>query len=135
MNAKQYIEKEARNLAYSLNDQSFRQREWLTGVLAAFAERMLKDVTPEFERGLAEGTRLAREAGKHCSECGEPMFITDNGIAHHGSVGEVDHDLDADHVAVDDSVDVLHTVPLGEWFDGTLDLNEWHEAQRRKEKE
>ncbi|WP_428489098.1 hypothetical protein [Rhodopila sp.] len=38
-----------------------------------------------------------------CSECGEAMFITEEGIAHHrgdGSPNTIDHDADADHVAI-----------------------------------
>jgi hypothetical protein len=39
-----------------------------------------------------------------CSECGGDMIITDEGVAHHvDGDGSVDHDKDADHVAIDDA--------------------------------
>lgn len=37
-----------------------------------------------------------------CRECGEPMFIEDDGVSHHGAPDEIDHDADADHVAIAD---------------------------------
>jgi hypothetical protein len=40
-----------------------------------------------------------------CSECGEPMFVTDVGISHHGNDDEIHYGADADHVAlVDENV-------------------------------
>lgn len=35
-----------------------------------------------------------------CDECGNEMWIDDNGTAHHWgeSLDDIDHDLDADHV-------------------------------------
>lgn len=41
--------------------------------------------------------------GPVCRECGEPCFVTEAGVAHHGRadlVPEIDHDADADHVAI-----------------------------------
>jgi len=37
-----------------------------------------------------------------CRECGEPMFIEDNGVSHHAGDGAdgIDHSRDLDHVAV-----------------------------------
>ena len=37
-----------------------------------------------------------------CRECGEDMYITlDDGISHHQAMnGDIDYDLDGDHVAV-----------------------------------
>lgn len=35
-----------------------------------------------------------------CLECGEDCFVGDDGVAHHGSDGEIDHDQDADHTAI-----------------------------------
>lgn len=37
-----------------------------------------------------------------CHECGEPMFTTEDGVSHHGADGDVDHDADGAHVAIDD---------------------------------
>lgn len=39
------------------------------------------------------------EDATFCFECGEPMFMDDMDITHHGAPGEIDYDLDADHVA------------------------------------
>lgn len=40
---------------------------------------------------------------KYCYECGEAMEIDSNGIANHvDEDGNIDHERDADHVAVDD---------------------------------
>lgn len=38
----------------------------------------------------------------HCRECGEAMFIDGNGVSYHGEPDDVDHDTDAEHVAVSD---------------------------------
>lgn len=41
-----------------------------------------------------------------CTECGEPMFVTDDGIAHHrddDTPDGIDHDADEDHVALRES--------------------------------
>lgn len=35
----------------------------------------------------------------YCAECGERMFIEENAVSHHGFVGDINHDADADHVA------------------------------------
>lgn len=38
-----------------------------------------------------------------CAECGYPMFVDPSGVSHHLSPeGDIDYDLDADHVAVPD---------------------------------
>ena len=47
-----------------------------------------------------------------CVLCGESMFIDETGVAFHGTPDEVDHDLDAAHVALSereyaDEVDAL----------------------------
>lgn len=44
----------------------------------------------------------AKENTMLCRECGEPMFIEENGVSHHegGSLDGIDYDRDADHVAV-----------------------------------
>jgi tRNA A37 threonylcarbamoyladenosine synthetase subunit TsaC/SUA5/YrdC len=42
----------------------------------------------------------------YCRECGNPMFITSAGVSHHladETSDEVDHDADADHVAIQDT--------------------------------
>lgn len=36
-----------------------------------------------------------------CSECDAPALTTADGINHHGTPGEIDHDADAKHVALD----------------------------------
>lgn len=41
-----------------------------------------------------------KEAELVCTECGEPCFLTTGHIAHHGEPDEIDHDADADHVAL-----------------------------------
>lgn len=39
-----------------------------------------------------------------CYECGEPVEVTDTGVSHHVDAwGGVDHDADADHVAIPDA--------------------------------
>lgn len=39
--------------------------------------------------------------GSHCRKCGHPCFlVTPSGVNHHGLDGEIDHDQDADHVAL-----------------------------------
>lgn len=39
----------------------------------------------------------------HCYECGEPMMLDENEVSHHlDADGNIDHDADADHVALDD---------------------------------
>ena len=41
-----------------------------------------------------------------CTECGEPMFVTDEGIAHHrdeDAPDGIDHDADEDHVPLRDT--------------------------------
>lgn len=35
-----------------------------------------------------------------CSECGDPVFVEDNGVSHHGQAGHIDYDADGDHVAI-----------------------------------
>ena len=38
-----------------------------------------------------------------CRECGEPCFVTPDGVSHHGidhDAGGIDYDADADHVAI-----------------------------------
>lgn len=49
----------------------------------------------------------ADEEELSCAECGQPMFITDDGVSHHfgGPAGldDIDHDTDADHVAIADT--------------------------------
>jgi len=44
----------------------------------------------------------AKENTMLCRECGEPMFIEENGVSHHegGGLDGIDYDRDADHVAV-----------------------------------
>jgi hypothetical protein len=42
----------------------------------------------------------------YCRECGNPMCITSAGVSHHlldEISDEVDHDADADHVAIQDT--------------------------------
>ena len=39
----------------------------------------------------------------YCMECGEPMEILPNGVAHHLTEdGEIDYERDADHAAFDE---------------------------------
>lgn len=38
-----------------------------------------------------------------CATCGNEMFIGADGVSHHGTPDEIDHEADGDHVAVDDS--------------------------------
>jgi hypothetical protein len=40
--------------------------------------------------------------GTYCHACGGEMFIQPDGVSHHGRLGEISHDDDADHVAVAD---------------------------------
>lgn len=36
-----------------------------------------------------------------CRECGEPCFVTDDGVSHHTDAdGNIDHDQDADHAPI-----------------------------------
>lgn len=42
------------------------------------------------------------DAARYCAECGDEMSVGANGVSHHITDGEVDHDKDADHVAIDD---------------------------------
>lgn len=46
---------------------------------------------------------IAGRFTQHCRECGEPMFITSAGIAHHGQPNAIDHDADDGHVALTDN--------------------------------
>ena len=44
----------------------------------------------------------------YCYKCGEPMFITETGVSHHGELNEINYELDSDHVSYldkDTSVD------------------------------
>lgn len=48
-------------------------------------------------------TAAPGDDGQVCRECGAPCFVTDAGVAHHYSEfapDEIDHDADADHVAI-----------------------------------
>ena len=40
----------------------------------------------------------------NCRECGEEMWIEENGVSHHwgNTIDDIDYDLDADHVAYGD---------------------------------
>lgn len=51
---------------------------------------------------VALAERVAKENTMLCRECGEPMFIEDNGVSHHegGGLDGIDYGRDADHVAV-----------------------------------
>lgn len=43
-----------------------------------------------------------------CTECGSEYFVTDSGVTHHYStegMDNIDHDADADHVALPDPED------------------------------
>jgi hypothetical protein len=55
------------------------------------------DVPEGFEVGDASTWTPAAPV---CSECGEPMFLGAGEVSHHGTDGEIDHDADADHVAL-----------------------------------
>lgn len=66
-----------------------------------------EDLGPwEAEASCSRGkVRIMVESGcdeaNECTECGGSMFLTETGIAHHGeSLDSIDHDLDADHVAL-----------------------------------
>lgn len=45
-----------------------------------------------------EDSDSANEA-RICDQCGEDFFLDCDGIAYHGVPGDIDHDMDADHVA------------------------------------
>ncbi len=58
------------------------------------------DATPD--NASSEAATVAVAEGPACSECGEDAFVTDDGVSHHSGDGMdgVDHDADADHVAL-----------------------------------
>jgi len=35
-----------------------------------------------------------------CRECGEPCFVDDSGVSHHGTPDEIDYNADGAHVAI-----------------------------------
>lgn len=41
----------------------------------------------------------SNESAIYCMECGELMFITADGISHHGEPDEINFDADAAHTA------------------------------------
>lgn len=43
------------------------------------------------------------QRGARCAECGEELFVTATGVAHHGTPEEIDYDADGDHVALDEA--------------------------------
>lgn len=70
-------------------------------------------------RGYKDGPRLVRETSQfiecvefQCAECGWPMFYDENGVAYHGEDGAIDHDLDADHTALDEAAYEASIPPL-----------------------
>jgi hypothetical protein len=40
----------------------------------------------------------------YCAECGHEMTIGDDGVSTHLMNGKVDHELNSDHVAIDEEV-------------------------------
>jgi len=71
--------------------------------LRAFLDREIaadRDVADRFRAFLTEVS--AGDDPTPCRECGEPMFIEDNGVSHHAGHGAdgIDHSRDLDHVAV-----------------------------------
>lgn len=51
------------------------------------------------QRVMVEG---ADAEPKQCTQCGDSMFVTADGVTHHGNDEDtIDHDRDADHVALD----------------------------------
>lgn len=48
--------------------------------------------------------RTAEPSTTYCYYCEQPMTITNTGISHHlDQDGNIDHDADANHVALDDN--------------------------------
>jgi len=62
-------------------------------------EVVLTDETGDDETECDPGEELS-VAQLDCDQCGKPMFVQEDGVAHHLDVdrAEVDHDADADHV-------------------------------------
>lgn len=67
------------------------------------------EVVCAFGMGSTEGLVLVLGVGPtqfdelRCTECDEPMFVTGEGVSHHVdlmSPDGIDHDLDAEHVAI-----------------------------------
>lgn len=73
---------------YDLVKMKVTTQEWM----------MQRKESPEEEGDLEVGSD---DEGSCCRECGNPMMVGDDGVSHHLSDdGWVDHDLDADHVAI-----------------------------------
>lgn len=69
-----------------------------------------------------------------CRECGDPCFVGDDGVSHHGTPDEIDHDADAVHVAIleEEPVDGKHSILYTTNFGGRLSqlgpFDSWEEA-------
>jgi hypothetical protein len=64
-------------------------------------------LNPDCKTPFCPGCTTAAKPPASCGECGGPMVTLDHGITHHvDPEGEIDYDLDADHVAYrDDYID------------------------------
>lgn len=53
---------------------------------------------------------MASDAESSCFECGEPCFLTEDGVSHHGTPDEIDYDRDDDHAALPEEESVSEPV-------------------------
>ena len=72
--------------------------------MAVVLERVLELIRGGYTSGFEPSWQLTgdEEPLQRCVECGGPMFVEDSGVSHHGEPDSIDHDADADHVAVAD---------------------------------
>lgn len=57
---------------------------------------------PEPVATVLRGFTRAAPCAPECFYCGEAAHITEAGVSHHGTPDEIDHEADADHVALVD---------------------------------
>jgi hypothetical protein len=81
--------------------------QWADAEHTSAIERFLEDMElVDPEPAPAPPTKPLPAGPRVCQQCGAPMLITSHGIAHHGlSENEIDHEQDADHMALLDAGD------------------------------
>lgn len=58
-----------------------------------------------------------------CTECGNEMSVNDSHVSNHTNDGEVDHEQDAQHVAIADEDELTHISIYGFETEENLDNN------------
>jgi hypothetical protein len=65
-------------------------------IYAMTVEAVISAATPKYVKDVQ--AELAEESQLLCHQCGEPMFVNENGVTHHlDSDGRIDYDADAEH--------------------------------------